>query len=266
MASMEMMFEVQRLTNGWKTGLYDCTAPPQGLGLACYAFWCPSCVYGGIVAKFPSGDRGCMNNFTGACIAHFLLGGYGIPLMISCMNLTTGGIPVFGLLRCEWILQWMTRKAIRKKYQLPEVPCHDCCVSFWCGCCDLAQMERELAMSAPMQVTLVNVQNLPPPTSQGFVMGVPMQQQQGASYPMAAPPVNAIPPVASALPYHSQPTHSPYGAPILSPIHGQPVAGVSQPISAVPPVQPVAPMDDGRQGDTCSSTTQADQSSSSYGY
>lgn len=262
---MEMMIAHQQrdLTSDWKTGLYDCSAPPQGLGLACYAFWCPSCVYGGIIAKFPSGERGCMNNFTGACIAHFMLGGYGIPLLISAVDLATFGIPLCGVLRCDWILQWMTRKALRQKYQLSEVPCHDCCVSFWCGCCDLAQMERELALSAPMQVTLVNLQNLPPPTTQGFVMGVPIQQQQGASYPMAVPPVNAIPPVASALPY---PTHSSYGAPDPSATYSQPHV---QPVSAVTVVQPTtvlpAPVDSGRQEDTCSSTAHGGQSSSVYG-
>jgi Cys-rich protein (TIGR01571 family) len=41
-----------------------------------------------------------------------------------------------------------TRAYIRQKYKIPEqscTGCEDCCCSFWCGCCVVAQMGRHTA-------------------------------------------------------------------------------------------------------------------------
>jgi Cys-rich protein (TIGR01571 family) len=43
------------------------------------------------------------------------------------------------------VLLCRTRRHIREKYQIPEQQCHgceDCCCSYWCSCCTLAQMAR----------------------------------------------------------------------------------------------------------------------------
>jgi Cys-rich protein (TIGR01571 family) len=41
-----------------------------------------------------------------------------------------------------------TREFIRNKYSIPEqncAGCEDCCCSFWCSCCTIAQMARHTA-------------------------------------------------------------------------------------------------------------------------
>ena len=38
-----------------------------------------------------------------------------------------------------------TRRHIRERYNIPEQQCHgceDCCCSYWCSCCTIAQMAR----------------------------------------------------------------------------------------------------------------------------
>mmetsp|Transcript_13155 Transcript_13155/g.23847 ORF Transcript_13155/g.23847 Transcript_13155/m.23847 type:complete len:126 (+) Transcript_13155:102-479(+) len=46
------------------------------------------------------------------------------------------------------VLVTKTRKQIRSRYGIPEqqcVGCEDCCCSFWCNCCAVAQMARHTA-------------------------------------------------------------------------------------------------------------------------
>ena len=43
------------------------------------------------------------------------------------------------------VLIFKTRRHIREKYQIPEQQCHgceDCCCTYWCTCCTVAQMAR----------------------------------------------------------------------------------------------------------------------------
>lgn len=50
----------------------------------------------------------------------------------------------FGHDACPWIPVTATRKALREKYGLPEEPCDDCTVIFWCAPCSVCQAAREL--------------------------------------------------------------------------------------------------------------------------
>jgi len=45
---------------------------------------------------------------------------------------------------CPWVPVTATRRALRKKYGLPEEPCDDCRVIFWCAPCSVCQAAREL--------------------------------------------------------------------------------------------------------------------------
>ncbi|KAG6498544.1 hypothetical protein ZIOFF_038264 [Zingiber officinale] len=45
---------------------------------------------------------------------------------------------------CQWIYLCFYRSKLRAQYKLPESPCCDCCVHFWCESCALCQEYREL--------------------------------------------------------------------------------------------------------------------------
>ncbi|GLJ49525.1 hypothetical protein SUGI_1049600 [Cryptomeria japonica] len=53
------------------------------------------------------------------------------------------------------------RKKLRKKHNLAEEPCGDCCVHLWCDCCALTQEAREIKdkksekMASPSVVVMV---------------------------------------------------------------------------------------------------------------
>ena len=60
--------------------------------------------------------------------------------IIFMMNLLVGGVFILFL-----VLLCKTRRHIREKYQIPEQQCHgceDCCCTYWCSCCTVAQMAR----------------------------------------------------------------------------------------------------------------------------
>ncbi|KAB2625681.1 cell number regulator 7-like [Pyrus ussuriensis x Pyrus communis] len=61
----------------------------------------------------------------------------------SCVNQST----VYGLLftiQCHWFYSWLYRDKLRQKFGMPEEPCSDCCVHFWCYACALCQEHAEL--------------------------------------------------------------------------------------------------------------------------
>lgn len=45
---------------------------------------------------------------------------------------------------CPWTSVTATRQAFRQKFDLPEEPCDDCKVIFWCAPCSVCQAAREL--------------------------------------------------------------------------------------------------------------------------
>eukprot|EP00584_Thalassiosira_punctigera_P011158 CAMPEP_0172529610 /NCGR_PEP_ID=MMETSP1067-20121228/3655_1 /TAXON_ID=265564 ORGANISM="Thalassiosira punctigera, Strain Tpunct2005C2" /NCGR_SAMPLE_ID=MMETSP1067 /ASSEMBLY_ACC=CAM_ASM_000444 /LENGTH=288 /DNA_ID=CAMNT_0013313699 /DNA_START=21 /DNA_END=887 /DNA_ORIENTATION=+ len=66
--------------------------------------------------------------------------GYALVYGRSVLELTLSAFTIFLVAR--------TRKRIREKYAIPEqqcVGCEDCCCSFWCNCCTVAQMARHTA-------------------------------------------------------------------------------------------------------------------------
>ena len=45
---------------------------------------------------------------------------------------------------CRFLLGVQRRTELRQKYNLPEKPCSDCCVHFWCHPCAMCQEGREI--------------------------------------------------------------------------------------------------------------------------
>ena len=78
-------------------------------------------------------------------IPHFYIDEYGRPTE-SYFNVNLAcqaAILVYAAFRTVLICK--TRKHIREKYNIPEQQCNgceDCCCSWWCSCCTVAQMAR----------------------------------------------------------------------------------------------------------------------------
>lgn len=60
---------------------------------------------------------------------------------------------------CQCVLGMSRRSELRRKYNLPEAPCNDCCVHCCCHLCALCQENRELriraAVAMPVQDSAV---------------------------------------------------------------------------------------------------------------
>ncbi|ONI26744.1 hypothetical protein PRUPE_1G043000 [Prunus persica] len=64
-------------------------------------------------------------------------------ITLSCLSHSI----VYGLLctlQCQWVYSCMYRHRLRQKFVLPDEPCGDCCVHFFCEPCALCQEHDEL--------------------------------------------------------------------------------------------------------------------------
>jgi Cys-rich protein (TIGR01571 family) len=64
-----------------------------------------------------------------------------------------------------FVLVCKTRRHIREKYQIPEQQCHgceDCCCTYWCSCCTIAQMARHTGDYAAYGSRCCSETGLPP--------------------------------------------------------------------------------------------------------
>jgi Cys-rich protein (TIGR01571 family) len=95
--------------NNWSSGLCSCC---EDFGICIYAALCPCCLYGKNSKKI--GEGTCI----GKCLCYLFC--------FPC---------------CQ---QTKTRYLIRKKYNLLEEPCNDCCISWFCSLCALCQEAREI--------------------------------------------------------------------------------------------------------------------------
>ncbi|RWR95804.1 protein PLANT CADMIUM RESISTANCE 2-like protein [Cinnamomum micranthum f. kanehirae] len=87
----------------------------------CLTFWCPCITFGRIAEIVDKGNNSCPT----CCVSYVLLG------------MLTG-------LQLQWLLSCGYRSRLRDQYQLPEEPCCDCLVHFFCGNLALCQEYREL--------------------------------------------------------------------------------------------------------------------------
>lgn len=102
-------------TGMWTTGLCGCFEDCES---CCCTFFCPCVTVGRNIEIISDG-------YTECCVGGVL---YTIlqTLGFGCCYLCT------------------YRKALRRKYELPAQPCHDCCVHFCCPACVICQEYREL--------------------------------------------------------------------------------------------------------------------------
>jgi Cys-rich protein (TIGR01571 family) len=118
------------MTGGWTTGLLRCWADPA----LCAAGTLAPCYLGAYnMARIsPEQTCGCGN----MCLDVACLGS------VITLLAPLGLIPCFTGRICEALSE--TRKSLRNKYNLPPLPCDDCCVTLWCFPCAECQHAREL--------------------------------------------------------------------------------------------------------------------------
>ena len=107
----------------WQSNICDCCVNP---GNCLKAFLCPCCAFGNIVNHVKQ-EKNC-------CQA------------LCCC-----------LCPCSVFIRAPYRKQLRVKHNLPAKPCNDCCTSFWCPCCALAQELQEIDYNKrqnPLQQTM----------------------------------------------------------------------------------------------------------------
>lgn len=78
-------------------------------------------------------------------------------------NLITTAFGLYSL-----IILIKLRAAVRKRYEIPERHCigaEDCCCSFWCGCCTVAQLARQTADYDQRRAVCCSGSGLPQTTS-----------------------------------------------------------------------------------------------------
>ncbi|KAK7314521.1 hypothetical protein VNO77_33047 [Canavalia gladiata] len=102
-------------TGKWTTGLYDCSEDP---GNCCFTWCCPRFTFGRNVEIIDQGRT----SPTIARLIFFALGCFG----------------------CASLYTYRFRSKLRALYNLPEEPCMDFCVHYWCSICAICQEYREL--------------------------------------------------------------------------------------------------------------------------
>ncbi|XP_038892870.1 cell number regulator 2-like [Benincasa hispida] len=105
-------------TNGspWSSGLCDCFSDMES---CCCTTWCPCVPFGQTSEIIDEGSTSCFGNALIFCL---------IASFTPCICLYT----------CSY------RSRLRRKYNLQETPCNDCCVHYWCWSCAICQEYREL--------------------------------------------------------------------------------------------------------------------------
>lgn len=156
----------------WKDGLCDCCRFGCCHPACCNAFWCPLILLGqvmtrlkltwlaseGTAAQASKTFRIMMiitvtyivlsQAYAAVLNATASTDAYGHPSTAYVVTYYVGEalrLTYFVFLVCLVI---RTRRHIRQKYRIPEGDCggcDDCCSSFWCACCAVAQMARHTA-------------------------------------------------------------------------------------------------------------------------
>ncbi|CAG7861527.1 unnamed protein product [Brassica rapa] len=109
--------DVKKVTEGqWTTGLYDCFS--EDIPTCCFTWFCPCVAFGRIAEILDKGETG--QGFAG--------------LMVVAMS----------HIGCGWYYASTYRAKLRRQYSLPEEPCSDGAIHFFCCSCALSQEHREL--------------------------------------------------------------------------------------------------------------------------
>ncbi|KAG8631012.1 hypothetical protein KVT40_000152 [Elsinoe batatas] len=115
-------------TGQWTAGICDC----GGCGPCMGAFFCYSCLYGRVVHRnkhFPRTPEETGFSYVNSDC-----------LIMTLVNYVTGG--------CGWILQLMKRTEQRERFGIEGSGLNDCCCTFCCSPCTLAQANLDLKTRA----------------------------------------------------------------------------------------------------------------------
>ncbi|KAL6292277.1 hypothetical protein ACE6H2_000419 [Prunus campanulata] len=99
----------------WSRGLFSCG---EDICTCCITCFLPCITFGRIAEIIDEGQS--------SCLSHSLV--YGLLFTINF----------------QWVYSCTYRKRLRQKFGLPEEPCGDCCVHFFCGHWALCQEHAEL--------------------------------------------------------------------------------------------------------------------------
>ncbi|XP_010511107.1 PREDICTED: protein PLANT CADMIUM RESISTANCE 9-like isoform X1 [Camelina sativa] len=100
----------------WTTGLYDCFS--EDISTCCFTWFCPCVAFGRIAEILDKGET-----------SQGLAG-----LMVVAMS----------HIGCGWYYASLYRAKLRHQYSLPEEPCADGPIHFFCCACALSQEHREI--------------------------------------------------------------------------------------------------------------------------
>ncbi|KAK9683227.1 hypothetical protein RND81_10G125000 [Saponaria officinalis] len=103
---------------GWSTGLCDCFDDVPNCCITC---WCPCITFGQNAEIIDKGSSSC--GVSGALYAL---------------------IAIFTGSGCQFIYSCTYRSKLKLQSGMPESCLEDCCTHFWCECCALCQIYREL--------------------------------------------------------------------------------------------------------------------------
>ena len=116
------------LSEEWRIGLCDCAGDCETCCIGC---WAP-CYLHAENGRRLTGDSG--NRYLVDFATYTIL----------CSLCWSFSLALCGWFGCQCFLGIERRRLIRIKYGLPEKPCSDFCVHFWCHLCALCQETREL--------------------------------------------------------------------------------------------------------------------------
>ncbi|RXH78372.1 hypothetical protein DVH24_001890 [Malus domestica] len=140
------------LKSEWSSGLFGCG---NEYSTCCITYFCP-CVTFGRIAEIVDEGKSFNNLKTNklnkirykrqikihCCVTNWsLYGRFGLCLACCGQGCTYCGLMLFGL---QWLYSCFYRQKLRAKYNLPDKPCCDCGVHFFCDSCALCQEHAEL--------------------------------------------------------------------------------------------------------------------------
>jgi len=118
----------------WKDGVFDCVS--QCAPSCCMSFWCPCVMIGQMSQKL--GMQKCQT-----VVLIYALGATLIIILSAVAPARASWINFFFALAL-FIMTCTLRVEIRKRYFIKGTTLNDCCCSYWCTFCVLAQLARQI--------------------------------------------------------------------------------------------------------------------------
>ncbi|KAI9710626.1 MAG: hypothetical protein M1812_007391 [Candelaria pacifica] len=105
----------------WQADFWDCFSPTN---ICCMAYWCPCVLYGRIRYRL---DGSSLQNYQ--------------PVNRNCISWYA-----LALCNLQWAFQMSNRQEVRTRFNINGSAKGDCLRSYFCGCCELMQEEKEVLL------------------------------------------------------------------------------------------------------------------------